>query len=240
MKGPWSSMTILMAAAAASSACIAASAAPVEAGTSIVTYSTNGMAASPLLLDAALATSSDVLQPLRAWFDDSYTRAPALMLGLSVLLLVPVLALAGFVATRSRTRTASPEATVLIRGRPRQIEALDDTGAENTPQTRTLNPARPGAAWVETDKGERVEIGSTMVRIGREADNDIRFADKTVHRYHAIIRRTSDGEVMVTDMSGDDGNGVLVNGTRIGEAQLSRGDVINIGKIKLRFETQLA
>lgn len=237
MKVPWSSMTIWMAAAAASSACIAAAAAPVEAGASIVTYSIDAIVVPALPLKAAIGNADDVLQPLRAWFDDSYDHAPALMLGLSVLLLVPVLALAGVVVRRSRPRR-SPEATLLIRGRRGQVGA--EAGSDHSQQTRTVHRVLPAEAWVETENGERVVIGRGMVRIGREADNDLRFTDKTVHRYHAIIRRTTDGEVMITDMSGDDGNGVLVNGARIGEARLARGDVINIGKIKLRFDAQLA
>jgi pSer/pThr/pTyr-binding forkhead associated (FHA) protein len=77
-----------------------------------------------------------------------------------------------------------------------------------------------------------------MVRIGREADNDICLQEKTVHRYHAVIRRTTDGEVIITDLSGPDGNGVLVNGTRIGEGRLKRGDVLAIGEVKLNFDAR--
>lgn len=236
MKRPWSSMTILMAAVAAGSACVAV-AAPVEAGAGVTTYTSDGVGVPSLLLTAAISNSSDVLAPLRAWIDDSYDHAPALMLGLSVLLLVPVLALAGIVIRRSRPQT-SPDATVLLtRRRQKEAEKAD---TDLSPKTRTVSAAQPARAWVETDNGERVAIGYGMVRIGREADNDIRFSDKTVHRYHAIIRRTTDGEVMITDTSGDDGNGVLLNGARIAEARLTRGDVINIGKIKLRFDAQLA
>ena len=70
--------------------------------------------------------------------------------------------------------------------------------------------------------GSRRIIGRTLLRIGREEDNDIRFAVKTVHRYHAVIRRTTDGVVMITDVSGKDGNGVLVNGARVAEARLRK------------------
>ena len=76
------------------------------------------------------------------------------------------------------------------------------------------------------------------MRIGREADNDIRLSAKTVHRYHAVIRRTTDGDVMITDVSGNEGNGVLVNGAPVGEARLKKGDVINIGEVKLKFEAR--
>ena len=77
-----------------------------------------------------------------------------------------------------------------------------------------------------------------LVRIGREADNDICLTEKTVHRYHAVIRRSSDGEVIVTDLSGPEGNGVIVNGARVGESRLKSGDVIAIGEVKLSFDAR--
>jgi pSer/pThr/pTyr-binding forkhead associated (FHA) protein len=88
--------------------------------------------------------------------------------------------------------------------------------------------------------GERHVIGRTMVRIGREEDNDICLSPHTVHRYHAVVRRTTEGEVVITDLSGDDGNGVLVNGVRVTEARLTQGDMINVGEVKLRFDARPA
>ncbi len=86
--------------------------------------------------------------------------------------------------------------------------------------------------------GGRFVIGRSLVRIGRESDNDIRLAAKTVHRYHAIIRRATEGDVVISDLSSADGNGVLVNGTRVGEARLKKGDVINVGEVQLKFDSQ--
>jgi hypothetical protein len=71
-----------------------------------------------------------------------------------------------------------------------------------------------------------------------EEDNDIRLASRSVHRYHAVIRRTTDGDVVINDQSGTDGTGVLVNGARVSEARLAKGDVIHVGAIKLRFDAQ--
>jgi pSer/pThr/pTyr-binding forkhead associated (FHA) protein len=100
----------------------------------------------------------------------------------------------------------------------------------------------PTQAWVEVMgiAGERHVIGRTMVRIGREEDNDICLSAHTVHRYHAVIRRTTDGDVVITDLSGDEGNGVLVNGVRVTEARLTKGDMINVGEVKLRFDAHPA
>jgi pSer/pThr/pTyr-binding forkhead associated (FHA) protein len=86
--------------------------------------------------------------------------------------------------------------------------------------------------------GGRFVIGHSLVRIGRESDNDIRFAAKTVHRYHAVIRRTTEGDVVINDLSSADGNGVLVNGSRVEETRLKKGDVINVGEVRLKFDSR--
>ena len=95
---------------------------------------------------------------------------------------------------------------------------------------------------VEGQPGNRYVIGRTLVRIGREEDNDICLAANTVHRYHAVIRRTTDGDVVITDLSGEEGNGVLVNGARVAEARLKQGDAIHRrrGQAALRCATGLA
>ncbi len=156
------------------------------------------------------------------------------MLGLSVLLVIPPLALAGLLARRNRR---SPDLTVMIPRRARRAQENARTAAPTT----EISPW-PTEAWVEIEgipDGHRV-IGRTLLRIGREEDNDIRFQAKTVHRYHAVIRRTTDGEVMITDLSGADGNGVLVNGARVAEARLTKGDVIKLGEIIMRFDARPA
>jgi hypothetical protein len=171
---------------------------------------------------------------LSHWVSEGYQRAPALMLGLSVLLAVPPLALAGRLVARRRH---APETTQLIgrrssRSAPRQ----------RLTTMRTEVSAWPTQAWVEVEGqlGQRYVIGRTLVRIGREEDNDICLAASTVHRYHAVIRRTTDGDVVITDLSGDEGNGVLVNSTQVAEARLKQGDVIHIGEVKLRFDARPA
>ena len=43
---------------------------------------------------------------------------------------------------------------------------------------------------------------------------------------------------MITDLSGKDGNGVLVNGARVAEARLRKGDVINFGEVRMSFDAR--
>jgi FHA domain len=233
MKEPWSPMLALGAAAAVLQVYGAATA----AGADLI--GGGGPADQPDLASSLLVAATDAgdqaWRHLRYWVSEGYHRAPALMLGLSVLLAVPPLALAGLFASRKHHR--SPDATQLIsrssarRGGRRPIA--------------TVHPeisAWPTEAWVEVDRepGKRYVIGRTLVRIGREEDNDICLSLNTVHRYHAVIRRTTEGEVVITDLSGDEGNGVLVNGKQVAEARLAQGDTIHLGEVRLRFDARPA
>jgi pSer/pThr/pTyr-binding forkhead associated (FHA) protein len=81
-----------------------------------------------------------------------------------------------------------------------------------------------------------VALAGQVIRIGRHADNDVRLSDRSVHRHHAVIERTPDEAFVIRDVSGKDGNGVRVNGERTERAKLADGDVIELGRAKLRFE----
>ena len=83
-----------------------------------------------------------------------------------------------------------------------------------------------------------VPLGHDLVRIGRHQENDIRLDDKTVHRYHALLHRSSDGDFHIRDLSGQAGNGVYVNGARIEQAALRTGDLVELGAVRLRFQQQ--
>jgi FHA domain len=232
MRPSWSSMLALMAAIAVAHASVAAAANAAETSSSLLSFNAElPNAAAPLFAVLGDGGAQAWLQ-LYHWVEQNYERAPALMLGLSVLLAVPPLALAGFF-TRRRRRASN--LTIAL---PRKARGTSSRPRLRTTQTE-ISPW-PTEAWVEADgyPGSRRIIGRTLLRIGREEDNDIRFAVKTVHRYHAVIRRTTDGVVMITDLSGKDGNGVLVNGARVAEARLRKGDVINLGEVRMRFDAR--
>lgn len=169
----------------------------------------------------ALATIMDLIST-------TYARAPALVLGLAVLLALPPLTLVGIALRRAPVRDTSSDATRVYRrggrGRLKEIDDLTESG-----------PLWPSDAWIEGPNGLRHDIGSGILRLGRDADNDICLEDKTVHRYHAAIHRTDDAAYVITDLSSAGGNGVLVNGQRTTEAQLNDGDTVELGQIKLKF-----
>ena len=232
MRASWSSMLALLAATAVAYLHVAAAADAAETSSSLLSFNTELPNAAAALFAGLGERGAQTWLQLYHWVGQNYERAPALMLGLSVLLAVPPLALAGFF-TRRRRRASN--LTVAL---PRRVRRAADKVGLKTTQTE-ISPW-PTEAWVEADgyPGSRRTIGRTLLRIGREEDNDIRFAVKTVHRYHAVIRRTTDGVVMITDVSGKDGNGVLVNGARVAEARLRKGDVINLGEVRMRFDAR--
>ncbi len=173
------------------------------------------------------------------WIAASYAGAPALVLGLVALIAVPPLALFGlWVSRREASKIAVSEAQTQVRRVPR-------AKAEPRDGVRTGHiPLRPLEAWVEivnmnevspASPDQRYSLARTLLRIGRETDNDICLQDITVHRYHAAIHRTEDAEFVITDLSSAGGNGVVVNGRAVGEARLASGDMIELGNARLKF-----
>ncbi len=69
------------------------------------------------------------------------------------------------------------------------------------------------------------------VAIGRASDNDIVIPDVLASRHHATLVLTPLG-AEIRDRSV---NGTFVNGTRVGSAILSQGDVVTIGNVDLVF-----
>jgi hypothetical protein len=59
---------------------------------------------------------------------------------------------------------------------------------------RRASPELPYDGWIEVEgiAGARHPIGPGILRIGRQDDNDLCLADKTVHRYHAVIHRAGE------------------------------------------------
>ncbi len=76
---------------------------------------------------------------------------------------------------------------------------------------------------------ERKVAGS--VTIGRAGDNDIVIPDVLASRHHATLVLTPLG----AEIRDNSVNGVFVNGTRVGSAILSEGDVVTIGNVDLVF-----
>jgi len=85
--------------------------------------------------------------------------------------------------------------------------------------------------------GQRHEIDTQRVRIGRADDAELTVQDVSISRYHAQVYQNREGRWCVRDMGST--NGTFVNGRRVEEAALSSGDRVQVGEaIIVGFEHQ--
>jgi Ca-activated chloride channel family protein len=86
-------------------------------------------------------------------------------------------------------------------------------------------------------KKEEVELdGVELLRIGRAGDNDVVLEEKAISKYHCQISR-EDGRLYLEDLQSK--NGTFANGGQVAPGkrfELSRGDVVTIGRTLFRLE----
>ena len=75
-------------------------------------------------------------------------------------------------------------------------------------------------------------LDSSIMTIGRDPRNDVQIRSRYISRYHARIINDSDGSV-IEDL--DSRNGVRVNSEKVRRQQLRSGDLIDLGKIQMKF-----
>ena len=112
------------------------------------------------------------------------------------------------------------------------------------PARRAAQPKQTGKAYLEVVEpgggGSRagVELFGETVRLGREPSlAQIVFPDRSVSRLHARIAETSPGVFQIFDEGST--SGTWVNLTQIPVAtgrELKSGDLINLGRVQLRFK----
>jgi pSer/pThr/pTyr-binding forkhead associated (FHA) protein len=100
--------------------------------------------------------------------------------------------------------------------------------------TATLKQLEPGRYLAIEDAGEVVLLPLTaeVTHLGRSQSADIVLDDSSVSRRHAVIAVRA-GRTHVLDNRSL--NGVVVNGSRVGEAALDDGDTIVLGRVVLRY-----
>ncbi len=190
----------------------------------------------PALVLAAgfLETAESIFAQGVAAIEAGYRQQPVLMLVLSALLVLPTVALISLMYHKGARRKARQQA---LQAAQRRAQAGEQWASQAFPATGL--PSISSQAWLTIEgKGYgTMPLAGHTVRIGRHQDNDIRLTDSSVHRYHAVIERTPEEAFVIIDLSGKDGNGVLVNGARTAQALLADGDVIELGRMKLKFES---
>jgi ABC transport system ATP-binding/permease protein len=98
------------------------------------------------------------------------------------------------------------------------------------------SPLPPGPGRVMSSAGSMVpnrppsavmSVRSTVLKIGRAADNDVVVADLSVSRYHAELRRSLRGSYEIVDLGSH--NGTYLNGQRITASPVTEVDIVGVG-----------
>jgi len=131
---------------------------------------------------------------------------------------------------RSEPPTAPPEragVTTIYRPEPE---------AEAEPEPEPEAEASAEDAWLPvaalTVAGQRHELGSHPIVLGRSKDSDIRISDSNVSRRHAEVRPSGDGYTVV-DL--DSTNGIEVDGKRVKTLDLTDGAAFTLGSTEVVF-----
>jgi len=82
--------------------------------------------------------------------------------------------------------------------------------------------------------GREFELSKPQMVIGRTDDNDVVVNHRSISRNHAkVVREPETGRYTIMDMQSS--NGVRVNGEEYGKVELRRGDLVDLGHVRMRF-----
>ena len=102
-------------------------------------------------------------------------------------------------------------------------------GGQNGPAV----PTPPRSSLLDRAPSAVLRLPTTLLRIGRAADNQVVIADLSVSRYHAELRRNPHGGYTIVDLGSH--NGTYLNGQRIESAPVTERDIIGIGPATYRL-----
>lgn len=83
--------------------------------------------------------------------------------------------------------------------------------------------------------GEVLSLAEGTLRIGRKAGNDLVLADEKASGVHAEVAFDG-GRYVLRDLGST--NGTMMDGRKVTEVVLGRGDTFAIGRIRLRFSAE--
>ena len=107
-------------------------------------------------------------------------------------------------------------------------------GAAPPPPPVAEEPAGPAKLVVLSDNffGREFLLDKAAVVIGRTDENDVVVNHRSVSRHHAKVVREQ-GRYTIIDLQS--ANGVRVNGEEYGKVELRRGDLVDLGHVRMRF-----
>ncbi|MBX3155820.1 MAG: FHA domain-containing protein [Deltaproteobacteria bacterium] len=137
---------------------------------------------------------------------------------------------------------AAPAAPQLVGNPARTLVAIADTDPNGRPIASPAivaslsAPAGYGRLVVLSSNfaGKEFELSRPQMIVGRTDENDLVINHRSISRNHAkIVREPDSGRYTINDLQSS--NGVRVNGQDYGKVELRRGDVVDLGHVRLRF-----
>lgn len=105
--------------------------------------------------------------------------------------------------------------------------------ATAVPMTPTTGTARM-VVLSSNFAGREFQLTKPQMVIGRTDENDIVINHRSISRNHAkIVREPDTGRYTIMDLQSS--NGVRVNNEDYGKVELRRGDMVDLGHVRLRF-----
>lgn len=86
--------------------------------------------------------------------------------------------------------------------------------------------------WTDEEGDHEIPLANPMTRVGRSPEADLRIANPSISRRHAVLLAT-DGVWTLRDLNSQ--NGTSVDGRPVREHTISDGDCIRLGEVTLRF-----
>src|SRR5258707_15840708 len=85
--------------------------------------------------------------------------------------------------------------------------------------------------------GRTHELKVDKTTIGRVEDNTFQIAEPSVSSHHCELHLRGN-EILVKDLNST--NGTFINGEKVSESVLKTGQVLRLGQIEMRLETDAA
>ena len=152
------------------------------------------------------------------WWWVLYARAPALVFGVTVAAVLPLVALVGAVVNLGGSQPAS-----------RRSSSRPDYAVENPTWRKQFMFEFQGV------QHSPFVIRQELVRIGHGADNDLRLEHPSVDHYHAVLERTPESGFVLMFVGDPNEAGIVVDGQNKIRHELLGGEVVRIGDVELRF-----
>jgi hypothetical protein len=128
-----------------------------------------------------------------------------------------------------------------IRELEEQLESVQSTGTHSNPSGEPSNLSERGdnnpnvnrlIVAMNGSENTKHPLSRNIMTIGREPHNDIHIRSRYISRFHARIVSDQDGSI-IEDL--DSRNGVKVNSKKVRRRQLKSGDLIDLGRVQLKY-----